>query len=133
MIENPLSTFIVLGSLSFFVFVVSKYVPNPIDKINAILKVLIHEGNPMTKKNWVERINWLSIVLFTLLLVIELIVFGGSSILNSVLPNTDNKNIPSICLITLIFLFLITVYSPLLIILTKGDNILMRKGKNLIH
>lgn len=132
MIENPFSTFIVLGSLSFFVWVVAKNVPNPIDKINAIFKILKHEGNPMAKKDWVERINWFSIMFFALLIIIELLIFGSSSIFSSVLPDGNNNNLPSICLITLIFLCFFILYSPLLIIFTKGDMALKRKGRSII-
>lgn len=131
-IENPFSTLVVFISLSIFVWVVSKNIPNPIDKIGAILKVLLHEANPMTKKDWVERINWFSILIFAFALIIQLLLFGSSSIFESIFPNGNSNSLPSICLVTLILLFIITIFSPLLIILTKRDKYLRDKGQELL-
>ena len=132
LIENPFSTLIVLSSLSIFVYVVSKYVPNPIDKIHEIFKILKHEGNPMTKKEWVERINWFSILFFALAFFFQLLIFGSSSILSSVISESDRNYLPITVTLTLIFLFAIIIYSQILIILTRGDSLLNRKAENFL-
>jgi len=132
LINNPISTLVVFASLSLFIWVVAKNIPNPLDKIKAIFKVILRESNPKNDRDIIEKMNWFSILFFALAFFLQIILFGSSSIIGRIFSDNDPKKLPSLCLITLIVLSLITIYSPLLLILTKGDIKLKKRGKELM-
>lgn len=132
-LENPGGTIVFFGCLSVFIWVLHKYVPNPLSKLQALLTVIADEFSPKSKNNWVERINMLSIIFFALIFILLLVIKSGGTFFNEVFNIDKKEEYDSLTLLSLIFLFLVVVYSPLLIIFSNKDRAVKVQGEKLLN
>ncbi len=131
-VENPIGTIVFFSCLGIFIWVISSLVPNPISKLQILLKVILKEFDPKSQNNWVERINLLSIVLFGLIFILLLLIIGGGAFFKEIFNVSTPKNYFSLSIISLILLFLVVIYSPLLIIFSNKDRAIAEKGEKLL-
>lgn len=132
LIDKPFSTAIVMISTIIFVYYVTKLIPNPIDKIIELVKTLKKEIDFTQVKDWVEIINLLSIVIMGIVVILQLLVFCSSSIFTQVFSKNSLTSFPTTLTLSLIFLFIVTLYSPALILYSKKDEIMKEEAGKLL-
>lgn len=121
LITHPIGTAVLIFGICLFVLVFSKCVKNPIDKILSALNVLKEELiNFKTMKDYC-KVDIIGVILFFLVFISELIIIMTPSYLSSIFGGKAIE-VPSLVIITLIFFFIICIFSALLVLFTDAEE-----------